>query len=94
MKLTQEQMEKKLESAPRKKVGDVDFECAHCNRTHHRAIWESAWEIDEEGNIGYEGPIATAKCRCGALNLVAWQPDGQVELYWINKRAMQKSELS
>ena len=89
MTLTEAQMEKMLEEAPRKKVGEVDFACANCGRMLHRAIWETAWEIDEDGTLSYEGPQATAKCRCGAFNLVAWQSDGESELYWINKKEMQ-----
>jgi len=91
MTLTQAQMEKNLEEAPPKEVGEVDFECPNCGEMQHETIYVNAWEIDDQGEIMYDGPMATTVCECGASLLVAWQPDGQAELYWINKKKMQDS---
>jgi len=82
-------MEKLLDEAPRKDVGEVWFDCPNCYKEHHETIYEDAWEVDEEGNLTYDCPTATTVCDCGASILVAWQPDGQGELYWLNKKKMQ-----
>ena len=92
MTLTHEQMNKALEEAPPKEVGDVGFHCPNCEKRLHAIIYEHAWEVDDEGNITYDGPQATKICDCGASLLVAWQPDGEVELYWLNKKRMQISD--
>ena len=88
MVLTEKQMEEKLEKAPRKNVGRVTFGCANCGRTLVRTIWSHASEIDEDGHLYYDFDEALGRCRCGAMNLVAFQPDGQEELYWLNKEEM------
>ena len=87
-------MAKLLEEAPRKDVGEVDFECPNCGGWLHEKIWEDAWEVDEEGELFYDGPQATSVCKCGASLLVAWQPDGEGEMYWLNKEKMQDSSQS
>ena len=92
MPLTQAQMEKMLEEAPRREVGDVDFECPNCENMLHEKIYEDAFEVDEDGTLFYDGALATSVCKCGASLLVAWQPDGQAELYWLNKKEMQDSQ--
>lgn len=89
MTLTHAQMDKALEEAPRKEAGDVWLDCPNCGEEHHKTIWMDAWEVDDEGNLTYDGPQATASCECGAAILVAWQPDGQGEIYWLNKKEMQ-----
>lgn len=94
MTLTQAQMEKALEDGPRKEVGKVDFECPNCADMIHETVWEDVWEVDEDGNLFYDGPQATSICDCGASLLVAWQPDGEAELYWLNKEKMQGSTES
>ncbi len=91
MSLTQAQMEKMLDEAPRKEAGDVWFDCPNCEKEHHETVWVDAWEVDEDGYLGYDGPQATSVCECGASILVAWQPDGEAELYWLNKEKMQGS---
>ena len=89
MTLTQEQMNKALEEAPQKDVGEVDFDCPNCGTSLHETVYEHAWEVDEDGTITYDGPQATSQCKCGSSLLVAWQPDGEAELYWLNKKKMQ-----
>jgi len=89
MTLTHAQMDKALEEAPRKDAGEVDFECPNCGTKIHETIWMDAWEVDDEGELSYDCPLATSDCKCGASLLVAWQPDGQAELYWLNKKKMQ-----
>ncbi|MBW2671999.1 MAG: hypothetical protein JRD89_01120 [Deltaproteobacteria bacterium] len=84
MTLTAEQMEKRLREAPRKKVGRVTFTCANCGRNMTRTIWAEAVEIDEDGEIFYDLEHAVGNCRCGAINVVVYQWDGEAELYWIN----------
>ena len=91
MTLSQVQMEKLLDEAPRKEAGDVRFDCPNCEKEHHETIWVDAWEVDDEGNLMYDGPQATTVCECGASVLVAWQPDGEGERYWLNKKDMQDS---
>ena len=94
MTLTQAQMNKALEDAPQKDVGVVDFDCPNCETSIHETIYEHAWEVDEDGELFYDGPQATSVCDCGASLLVAWQPDGEAELYWLNKKKMQNLESS
>ena len=91
MPLTAEQMEKRLREAPRKRVGRVTFSCANCGRKMTRTVWAEAGEIDGNGEITYDFEQAVGKCRCGAVNVVAYQPDGEAELYWINKKEMEAS---
>lgn len=91
MTLNQAQMHKLLEEAPRKDAGEVDFECPNCDNELHETIWMDAWEVDDVGELSYDGPQATSICKCGASLLVAWQPDGEAELYWLNKEKMQPS---
>jgi len=88
VKLTPALMEKRLAEAPRKKVGHVTFDCPNCWREITRAVWAMAIEVDDEGELRYGCETAFAKCRCGAELLVAYQPDGQGELYWLNEEEM------
>ena len=90
MTLTPPQMRKLLDKAPRKNAGEVDFDRPNCGDAHHETIWMDAWEVDDAGKLFYDGPQATAVCKCGASILVAWQPDGEGELYWLNKKKMQE----
>lgn len=92
MSLTQSQMEKLLDEAPQREVGEVWFDCPNCYKEHHEKIFEEALEVDEDGEVFYDFPHALKICDCGASILVAWQPDGEGELYWLNKKVMQESE--
>ena len=94
MTLTHEQMNQALEDAPRINAGEVDFDCPNCGNEIHETIWMDAWEVDDEGELSYDCPLATSSCKCGASILVAWQPDGEAELYWLNKKEMQGSTES
>lgn len=89
MTLTQEQMNQALEDAPPVNAGEVDFGCPNCEKEHHETIWMEAMEVDDEGELTYDFPHATKICSCGASILIAWQPDGEGELYWLNKKKMQ-----
>lgn len=89
MVLTQTQMEKKLETAPRKRAGEVNFDCPNCGKHLHRTIWGTATEIDEDGELTYDFFAAQAKCRCGAAILVAETDyEGGLERFWLNKKEM------
>ena len=54
MTLTQEQMNKLLEEAPQKEVGDVGVHCPNCEKRLQAVIYEHAWEVDEYGLITYD----------------------------------------
>ena len=68
---------------PRKKVGDCDFTCPNCGREHHRTLWEEQDDPEEGMNLIH----ADAKCRCGALLLVADDME-HFNVYWLNKQKM------
>lgn len=89
MTLTPVEMEALLSKASPREVGDVWFDCPNCEKEHHEKIWEEASEVDEDGEIFYDFPHALKNCDCGASILVAWHPDGEGELYWLNKKDMQ-----
>jgi len=89
MTLTEAQMDQRLENAPRRRAGKVDFDCPNCGRHHERTIWGNATEIDEDGKLTYDFFEAQAKCRCGAAILVAETDyEGGFELFWLNKKEM------
>ena len=89
MTLTEAQMHQRLENAPRRKAGEVDFDCPNCGKALHRTIWGNATEIDEDGELTYDFFEAQAKCRCGAAILVAETDyEGGMELFWLNKKEM------
>ena len=87
MTLTDTQMEQRLDNAPRKKAGDVDFDCPNCGKSLHRTLWASATEIDEDGELTYDFIHAEAKCGCGAALLIADDYES-FGVYWLNKKEM------
>lgn len=88
MTLTDLQMQELLENAPPKIVGTAWFDCPNCGTEIEAEIEETAWEVDEDGKLYYDCPTACAVCKCGAKLLVAEQPDGENELYWLNEKEM------
>lgn len=92
MTLTEAQMHQRLENAPRKKAGKVNFECPNCGRNLERTIWGNATEIDDQGELTYDFFEAQAKCGCGAAILVAETDyEGGMELFWLNKKEMSQN---
>jgi hypothetical protein len=75
----------------RHKVGDVDFNCPNCNRELHRVLWEHAseWDVETKKPTMFDFVEAHAKCRCGALILVADTYE-RFELYWLNEKEMRR----
>jgi len=76
----------------RHKVGEVDFCCPNCNKYHRRVLWEHAteWDVETKKPIAFDHIAAFAKCRCGALLLVAdtWEA---IEMFWLNQHEMEAS---
>ena len=90
-KLTQAEMEKRLEEAPRRNSGVVTFACPNCDKELTRTVWGHAHEIDHDGNLTYDFYEAQAKCKCGARFLVAEVDyDGNFTMFWLNKKEMQQ----
>ena len=73
----------------RRKVGHCDFNCPNCGKDHHRVIWQDKWKGEDEWDSFEHGD---AHCSCGAQLLIAVQPFGEVELYWINEKKMREEK--
>jgi len=72
-----------------RKVGEVDFSCPNCGKTHHRVLWE---HLDDSDDLGANLIAGYAECSCGASLMVADDME-RFAVYWLNKKEMKKVEF-
>jgi len=70
----------------RRNVGSAEFSCPNCGFGHSVTLWEEIEEDDLGAGLVAADPVS---CRCGAALLVADDLEN-VNVYWLNKREMQR----